>query len=206
MRPRTDRRRRWTRRWAERRGATENQRRCVRVPWRIIVRGYYYPRTFPFPKLSQTVINTNHFWDRSFSHFPSQIPIFSNQNIKFFQNNFVIFSDAVLLVEAGGRLPTGTRCRISCLQLSTTSCRHEKSARRRTRSGGPRPARTGAERRHRTFEPRIGLENKKERCFMHHSFLFISARRGSNPRPPPWQGGAPPLSHSRIMYRSKPVS
>ena len=26
---------------------------------------------------------------------------------------------------------------------------------------------------------------------MHHSFLFISARRGSNPRPPPWQGGAP---------------
>ena len=31
-------------------------------------------------------------------------------------------------------------------------------------------------------------------------FLKIkkSARRGSNPRPPPWQGGAPPLSHSRI--------
>ena len=28
----------------------------------------------------------------------------------------------------------------------------------------------------------------------------------SNPRPPPWQGGAPPLSHSRILYRSKPVS
>ena len=26
-----------------------------------------------------------------------------------------------------------------------------------------------------------------------------SARRGSNPRPPPWQGGAPPLSHSRIV-------
>ena len=25
-----------------------------------------------------------------------------------------------------------------------------------------------------------------------------SARRGSNPRPPPWQGGAPPLSHSRM--------
>ena len=76
----------------------------------------------------------------------------------------------------------------------------EKSARRRTRSGGPRPVRTGAERRHRTFEPGIGLENKKERCFMHHSFLFISARRGSNPRPPPWQGGAPPLSHSRMSY------
>ena len=27
---------------------------------------------------------------------------------------------------------------------------------------------------------------------------YESARRGSNPRPPPWQGGAPPLSHSRI--------
>ena len=27
-----------------------------------------------------------------------------------------------------------------------------------------------------------------------------SARRGSNPRPPPWQGGAPPLSHSRIFH------
>ena len=25
-----------------------------------------------------------------------------------------------------------------------------------------------------------------------------SARRDSNPRPPPWQGGAPPLSHSRL--------
>lgn len=54
MRPRTDRRRRWKRRWAERRGATENQRRCVRVPRRINVWGYYYPRTFPF---SQTLSN-----------------------------------------------------------------------------------------------------------------------------------------------------
>ena len=27
----------------------------------------------------------------------------------------------------------------------------------------------------------------------------ISARRGSNPRPSPWQGDAPPLSHSRII-------
>lgn len=54
----------------------------------------------------------------------------------FSQKKFVIFPDAVLLVEAensalhacpakieaGGRLPTGTRCRISCLQLSTTAC------------------------------------------------------------------------------------
>ena len=28
---------------------------------------------------------------------------------------------------------------------------------------------------------------------------YESARRGSNPRPPPWQGGAPPLSHSLIV-------
>ena len=27
----------------------------------------------------------------------------------------------------------------------------------------------------------------------------ISARRDSNPRPSPWQGDAPPLSHSRIL-------
>ena len=134
-----------------------------------------------FPKLSQTVINTNHFWDRSFSHFPSQIPIFSNQNIKFFQNNFVIFSDAVLLVEAGGRLPTGTRCRISCLQLSTTSCRHEKSARRRTRSGGPRTARTGAERRPRTFEPWQGSKKKNDTDSV--SFFF-QARDGDRTRDP----------------------
>ena len=81
---------------------------------------------------------------------------------------------------------------------------NKRSARRRTRSGGPRTARTGAERRHRTFEPRPTLE-KKER-YRFGIVLFSSARRGSNPRPPPWQGGAPPLSHSRILYRSKPVS
>ena len=75
---------------------------------------------------------------------------------------------------------------------------NKKSARRRTRSGGPRTARTGAERRHRTFEPRPTLE-KKER-YRFGIVLFSSARRGSNPRPPPWQGGAPPLSHSRISY------
>ncbi len=27
-----------------------------------------------------------------------------------------------------------------------------------------------------------------------------SARRDSNPRPSPWQGDAPPLSHSRLLY------
>ena len=41
--------------------------------------------------------------------------------------------------------------------------------------------------------------NKKD---IRSDVFFIvseSARRGSNPRPPPWQGGAPPLSHSRII-------
>ena len=50
-----------------------------------------------------------------------------------------------------------------------------------------------------------GRARKKER-YRFGIVLFSSARRGSNPRPPPWQGGAPPLSHSRILYRSKPVS
>ena len=82
----------------------------------------------------------------------------------------------------------------SCLQLHADT---KRSARRRTRSGGPRTARTGAERRHRTFEPCQG--SKKER-YRFGIVLFSSARRGSNPRPPPWQGGAPPLSHSRMSY------
>ena len=37
---------------------------------------------------------------------------------------------------------------------------NKKSARRRTRSGGPRTARTGAERRHRTFEPWQGSKKR----------------------------------------------
>ena len=36
----------------------------------------------------------------------------------------------------------------------------QTSARRRTRSGGPRTARTGAERRHRTFEPWQGSKKR----------------------------------------------
>ena len=40
--------------------------------------------------------------------------------------------------------------------------------------------------------------NKKRDIQSDISFFVESARRGSNPRPPPWQGGAPPLSHSRM--------
>ena len=58
---------------------------------------------------------------------------------------------------------------------------HKKSARRRTRSGGPRPARTGAERRHRTFEPWIGLEKKND---TESVSFFFQARDGDRTRDP----------------------
>ena len=48
------------------------------------------------------------------------------------------------------------------------------------------------------------IEHKQKRkplkCWLPFK-IKKSARRGSNPRPPPWQGGAPPLSHSRIPFR-----
>lgn len=92
MRPRTDRRRRWKRRWAERRGATENQRRCVRVPWRIIVRGYYYPRTFPF---SQTLSNRDKhesFLGSFIFPFPiSRFPFSQIKILNFFKKNSSFF-------------------------------------------------------------------------------------------------------------------
>ena len=56
-----------------------------------------------------------------------------------------------------------------------TEMRVLTSARRRTRSGGPRTARTGAERRHRTFEPRPTLEKKNDTDLV--SFFF-QARDG----------------------------
>ena len=46
------------------------------------------------------------------------------------------------------------------------------------------------------------LDNTKKD--IHSDILFVllkSARRGSNPRPSPWQGDAPPLSHSRIYMK-----
>ena len=58
---------------------------------------------------------------------------------------------------------------------------------------------TGAKRRHRTSSPGLGSKTKKD-IQLDILFCSESARRGSNPRPPPWQGGAPPLSHSRISY------
>ena len=52
---------------------------------------------------------------------------------------------------------------------------NKKSARRRTRSGGPRTAQTGAERRHRTFEPWQGSKKKNDTDLV--SFFF-QARDG----------------------------
>ena len=45
-----------------------------------------------------------------------------------------------------------------------------------------------------------GLEHRKKRHPSDVSFfyLFESTRRDSNPRPSPWQGDTPPLSHSCI--------
>ena len=42
----------------------------------------------------------------------------------------------------------------------------------------------------------ISYETKKESLA---EFQKKSARRDSNPRPSPWQGDTPPLSHSRII-------
>ena len=55
------------------------------------------------------------------------------------------------------------------------SAANKRSARRRTRSGGPRTARTGAERRHRTFEPCQGSK-KRTRPIWYRS--FFQARDG----------------------------
>ena len=63
-------------------------------------------------------------------------------------------------------------------------------------------ATTAAERRLRTARPRQGsnMRKKEEVSIDISSFshLIESTRRDSNPRPSPWQGDTPPLSHSCI--------
>ena len=56
---------------------------------------------------------------------------------------------------------------------------NKRSARRRTRSGGPRTARTGAERRHRTFEP---WQGSKKRTIPIWYRSFFQARDGDRTR------------------------
>ena len=75
-----------------------------------------------------------------------------------------------------------------------------ESTRRRRTSGGRLPATTAAERRHSNCSNPAGLEHTKKRHPPDVSFLYLfeSTRRDSNPRPSPWQGDTPPLSHSCI--------
>ena len=73
-----------------------------------------------------------------------------------------------------------------------------ESTRRRRTSGGRSTATTGVERRHSNRSNPAGLEHRKKSHPSDDSFfyLFESTRRDSNPRPSPWQGDTPPLSHS----------
>ena len=73
-----------------------------------------------------------------------------------------------------------------------------ESTRRRRTSGGRSTATTGAARRHSNRSSPAGLEHRKKSHPSDDSFfyLFESTRRDSNPRPSPWQGDTPPLSHS----------
>ena len=77
-----------------------------------------------------------------------------------------------------------------------------ESTRRRRTSGGRSPATTAAERRHSNRSSPAGLEHtKKEVSNGYLLFCIIeSTRRDSNPRPSPWQGDTPPLSHSCTTY------
>ena len=75
-----------------------------------------------------------------------------------------------------------------------------ESTRRRRTSGGRSPATTGAEPRHSNRSSPAGLEHRKKSHPLDDSFFYVfeSTRRDSNPRPSPWQGDTPPLSHSCI--------
>ena len=67
-----------------------------------------------------------------------------------------------------------------------------------------RPERSVDRTRERARSPFLKLRKKKKRETGIEPATptlarWCSTARGSNPRPPPWQGGAPPLSHSRIV-------
>ena len=72
---------------------------------------------------------------------------------------------------------------------------NKRSARRRTRSGGPRTARTGAERRHRTFEP---WQGSKKRTIPIWYRSFFKRETGIEPATPSLArrcSTAEPLAH-----------
>ena len=73
---------------------------------------------------------------------------------------------------------------------------NKRSARRRTRSGGPRTARTGAERRHRTFEP---WQGSKKRTIPIWYRSFFKRETGIEPATPSLArrcSTAEPLAHN----------
>ena len=75
------------------------------------------------------------------------------------------------------------------------SAANKRSARRRTRSGGPRTARTGAERRHRTFEP---WQGSKKRTLPIWYRSFFKRETGIEPATPSLArrcSTAEPLAH-----------
>ena len=75
------------------------------------------------------------------------------------------------------------------------SAANKRSARRRTRSGGPRTARTGAERRHRTFEP---WQGSKKRTIPIWYRSFFKRETGIEPATPSLArrcSTAEPLAH-----------
>ena len=75
------------------------------------------------------------------------------------------------------------------------SAANKRSARRRTRSGGPRTAQTGAERRHRTFEP---WQGSKKRTIPIWYRSFFKRETGIEPATPSLArrcSTAEPLAH-----------
>ena len=73
-----------------------------------------------------------------------------------------------------------------------------------TRSSGPRfcADRSGSV-EIRTSE-RGSAPKTKSRYQRYQLFVFLSTRRDSNPRPSPWQGDTPPLSHSCMFLVFQP--
>ena len=82
-------------------------------------------------------------------------------------------------------------CRRPCLQS-------EQCPASTLKAGYPTTCWFEQEGMHRSWNSRPSdLNIKKQLDFLSEIKLLESGRRGSNPRQPPWQGGALPLSHSR---------
>ncbi len=105
-----------------------------------------------------------------------------------------------LSLASGGRRLAKKRRRSNLRAYRTCYTRKERET--VLRAGGTRLARTeSADEKIEPSSPKGARYARKKDTFEVRYPFFLhkkSARRGSNPRPPPWQGGAPPLSHSRI--------